>query len=113
MIFCAKFSVCCIGVILALVILGFIFFKWAFVRRGSKTVIRGPWGFRVETEESSKPDSFDRWTCSCGETVESGEIKCPRCGKRRDEGTIDVVYEDHPGDDSDDDKHDEGSLIDF
>ena len=98
--FCWELFTCCIGIIIALVILGFIFFRWAFVRKNGTTIIRGPGGFRAEFEDDAKKESLKGWTCSCGGTVETGQTQCPSCGKRRDEGTIDVEYDDQPEGDS-------------
>ena len=72
------------------------------MRKERTTIIRGPGGFRVEYEDDEKIDTLKGWTCSCGTTVETGQSQCPSCGKRRDEGTIDVEYEDQAEGDSSD-----------
>lgn len=113
MSFCAEFFTCCLGIIMALGILGYIFYRWVFVRKGDTTVIRGPWGTRIETTETGDKGQFSEWTCSCGESVGRGETRCPRCGKRRDDSAIAVDYEDHPSDDSDEPDESEDGLIDL
>ena len=70
------------------------------MRKDGRTIIRGPGGFRIEHEDDGKTENLKGWTCSCGATVEAGQNQCPSCGRRRDEGTIDVEYEDQPLDES-------------
>ena len=109
---CVPYFTCCFGLIVVLTILGYLLFRWVFHRDGDRTIIRGPWGTRIESEKSKGGVKvLQQWTCTCGETVTGSKNRCPRCGKRSDESALTVDFEDHPEGDGKD--HNEDSLIDF
>lgn len=94
-----------------------------FRKKGSTRIIRGPYGFRIETDEGMGGREDGRtvykentrtqpsakrsislgkpWTCVCGNTVKPGETKCPSCGKSSDQAIRDADFVDTP-DDADD-----------
>ena len=94
-----------------------------FSKKGSTRIIRGPFGFRVETDEDGGDGKDGRtvykentrtqpvakrsimldkpWTCICGNTVRPGETKCPSCGKSSDQAIRDADIVESSGDDGD------------
>jgi len=103
--------------------MGFIAFKFIFQKKGSTRIIRGPFGFRIETDEDAGDGKDGRtvykentrtqpaakrsimlgkpWTCVCGNTVKPGETKCPSCGKSSDQAIRDADIVDGSVDDGD------------